>query len=60
MRFGMVHHYSEKNRSALCHIITDFHSVSQKRVARFDMWGVLVSALMSAVLVEFVRVLVSR
>ena len=56
----MVHHYSEKNRSALCHIITDFHSVSQKRVARFDLWGVLVSALISALLVEFVRVLVSR
>ena len=53
-------HYPEKNRSALCHVITDFHSVSQKRAARFDLWGVLVSALMSAMLVEAVRVLVSR
>ena len=29
-------------------------------MARFDLWGVLFSALMSAMLVEFVRVLVSR
>jgi hypothetical protein len=53
-------HYSEKNRSVLCHIITDFHSVSQKRLARFDLWGVLVSALMAATLVESVRLLVSH
>jgi len=51
-------HYSEKNRSALCHVITDFHSASQKRVARFDLWGVLGSALMASVLVKFVRLLV--
>jgi hypothetical protein len=49
-------HYPEKNRSALCHVITDFHSASQKRAARFDLWG----ALVSATLVEFVRILVSR
>jgi len=55
-----VSHYSEKNRSALCHVITDFHSASQKRVARFDLWGVLVSALLASVLVEFVRLLVSH
>ncbi len=53
-------HYSEKNRSGLCHVITDFHSVSQRRVARFDLWGVLLSAVMTAVLVEFVRLLVSH
>ncbi len=53
-------HYSERNRSALCHVITDFHSISQKRVARFDLWGVLFSAVMASVLVEFVRLLVSR
>ena len=53
-------HYSEKNRSALCHVITDFHCASQKRAARFDLWGVLFSALMTAMLMEFVRVLVSR
>ncbi len=56
----MLHHYSEKNRSPLCHIITDFHSASQKRLARFDLWGVTGSALMATLLVEFVRVLVSR
>jgi hypothetical protein len=56
----MLNHYSEKNRSALCHIITDFNSVSQKRAARFDLWGVLASALMAVSLVEFVRVLVSH
>lgn len=53
-------HYSEKNRSSLCHIITDFHSASQKRLARFDILGVTVSALLAAVLVEFARLLVSR
>jgi len=53
-------HYSEKNRSALCHVITDFHSASQKRAARFDIWGVLLSAAMASVMVEFVRLLVSR
>lgn len=53
-------HYSQKNRSVLCHVITDFHSASQKRVARFDLWGVLVSALMASILVELVRLLVSR
>lgn len=57
---AMIHHYSERNRSALCHVITDFHSTSQKRVARFDLWGVLVSAVMASLLVEFVRLLVSH
>ncbi len=53
-------HYTEKNRSNLCHVITDFHSVSEKRVARFDIWGVLVSALLIASLVEVVRLLISH
>jgi len=53
-------HYTEKNRSGLCHLITDFHSASQKKAARFDLWGVTVSALMATLLVECVRLLVSR
>ena len=56
----MIHHYSGKNRSALCHLITDFHSANQKRVARFDLWGVLVSAVMASLLVAFIRLLVSH
>jgi len=56
----MLYHYTEKNRSGLCHVITDFHSVSQKRVARFDLWGVMASVAMATLLVEFVRVVVSR
>lgn len=56
----MINHYSEKNRSALCHVITDFHSASQKRAARFDVWGMMGSALMACLLVGLVRVLVSR
>jgi hypothetical protein len=56
----ILQHYSEKNRSALCHIITDFHSASQKRAARFDLWGVMGSAFMATLLVGFVRLLVSR
>ena len=56
----MTNHYSERNRSTLCHLITDFHSVSQKRVARFDLWGVLGSALMATLLVGSVRLLVSH
>lgn len=53
-------HYSEKNRSSLCHLITNFHSVHQRRVARFDLWGVSVSALMATMLVTCVRLLVSH
>ncbi len=53
-------HYSEKNRSPLCHLITNFHSASQKRAARFDFVGVTISGLMAAGLVGFVRLLVSH
>jgi len=53
-------HYSEKNRSPLCHLITNFHSASQKRAARFDFVGVTISGLLAVGLVEFVRLLVSR
>jgi hypothetical protein len=56
----MRHHYSEKNRSRLCHLITDFHCANQKRLARFDLWGMTASALLMAVVVEFARLLVSR
>jgi hypothetical protein len=56
----MTNHYSEKNRSVLCHLITDFHSASQKRLARFDLWGVLVSALMTGSILEAVRLVVSH
>jgi hypothetical protein len=56
----MINHYSEKNRSHLCHLITDFHSASQKRMARFDLWGMTGSALLVAMVVEFARLLVSR
>jgi hypothetical protein len=52
--------YSEKNRSPLCHLITNFHSARQKRVARFDFVGVTISGLMAVALVELVRVLVSH
>ena len=52
--------FSEKDRSPLCHLITDFHSASQKRAARFDIWGVTISALMATLVVEFARLLVSR
>ena len=51
---------SEKNRSVFCHLITDFQSKRQCRAARFDIWGVLASALLAAGLVELVRLLVSR
>jgi hypothetical protein len=51
-------HYTEKNRSCLCHLITDFHSLNQRRLARFDFWGVTVSGLMAVLLVGFVRLLV--
>lgn len=53
-------HYSEKNRSRFCHLITDFHSINQKRAARFDLWGMSVSALMATALVTCVRLLVSH
>jgi hypothetical protein len=49
-----------KNRSPFCHIITDFHSARQNRLARFDPWGVSLSALLAALLVESVRIMVSH
>lgn len=52
--------YSQKNRSMFCHLITNMHSTDHKRLARFDFWGVMASGFMAAVMVEFVRVLVSR
>jgi hypothetical protein len=51
---------AEKKRSSLCHLITDFHSVAQRRVARFDFWGAVVTALIALAVVEFARLLVSR
>jgi hypothetical protein len=56
----MIQHYSERNRSLFCHLITDFHSASQKRLARFDILGVTTLALVTTVLVAIVRLLVSR
>ena len=51
---------SENKRSPLCHLITDFHSAAQRRVARFDFWGVAVSGLLTMAVVEFARLMVSR
>jgi hypothetical protein len=53
-------HDSYKNRSPLCRVITDFHSPNEKRMARFDPWGVAISATLAAILVECVRFIVSR
>jgi hypothetical protein len=52
--------YSQKNRSLFCHLITDLHATNHRRLARFDLWGVLGSGFMAAVMVELVRLLVSR
>ena len=49
------HQPAGKDRSALCHVITDFHSASQRRLARFDLLGVTVSALLAALMLEGVR-----
>jgi hypothetical protein len=51
-------HPDGKDRSPLCHVITDFHSARQKRLARFDPWGVSLSALLAVMVVECVRLLV--
>jgi hypothetical protein len=52
--------YSHKHRSGFCHLITDFHSEHQKRVARFDFLGVVTSGFMAALMVGLVRLLVSN
>lgn len=52
--------YSEKNRSAFCHLITDFHSASQKRLAKFDFVGMLASSLVITLTVGVMRLLVSH
>ncbi len=53
-------HYTEKKRSPLCHLITNFNSARQRKVARFDLFGVAVSGLMAMTLVGIVRLLVSH
>lgn len=52
--------YSDKNRSALCRLITDFHSVSQQKIARYDFLGMTLSSLMLMVLAGFARLLISH
>ncbi len=56
---GMIH-YTEKNRSPLCHLITDFRSPLEKRVARFDLWGVLTSVVLASLMVGVVRLFVAH
>lgn len=53
-------HYTEKNRSSLCHLITDFRSPPQKRLARFDLWGVLTSVVLASLMVGVVRLFVAH
>jgi hypothetical protein len=56
----MKNPYFAGNRSSFCHLITDFHSVRQTRLARYDLLGMAFSAFMAGTLVEFVRLLVSK
>lgn len=49
-----------QNRSPLCRVITDFHSPSQLQLARFDFLGAAFSAVLAALLVEGVRLILSR
>jgi hypothetical protein len=56
----MMQHYTERNRSSLCHLITDFRSLRQKRLARFDLWGVLATVLLASAVVEAARLLVAH
>ena len=56
----MLQHYTERNRSSLCHLITDFRSPLEKRVARFDLWGVLMSVALASLMVGVVRLFVAR
>lgn len=53
-------HYTEKNRSSLCHLITDYHSASQRRLARLDIWGVATSGIITLMVVGLARLLVSH
>lgn len=53
-------HYIDKKRSTLCHLITDFHSASQRRLARFDFWGAALSGAMVLAMIGVMRVLVSH
>lgn len=53
-------HYTDKKRSSLCHLITDFHSASQRRLARFDFWGVTLSGVMILTMLGVMRLLVSH
>jgi hypothetical protein len=52
-------HVSEQNRSGLCHLITDFHSASQRRLARLDFVGAAASGLLVLILLDVARLLLS-
>lgn len=49
-----------KHRSPFCHLITDFHSPRQIRIARYDFLGMSFAGVMAATVVEFVRLLVTN
>ena len=52
--------FTPKNRSGLCHLITDFHSARQSRVARFDFVGTMFSGALLLLLVQTARVFLSH
>lgn len=53
-------HSTPKNRSGLCHLITDFHSARQSRVARFDFVGTMLTGAMLLMIVQVARVFLSH
>jgi hypothetical protein len=53
-------HTTPKNRSGLCHLITDFHSIRQSRVARFDFAGAAFAGGMLMLLVQVARLFLSN
>ena len=51
---------SRNNRSQMYHLITDFHSTAQRRIASLDLYGVGISAFMVLMVVETARFFFAR
>jgi hypothetical protein len=51
--------YTGKNRSRFCHLITDFHSATEAKIARSDCWCVTVASMAACLLFECIRLLIS-
>jgi hypothetical protein len=54
----MLNHV-QKHRSRFCRLITNLHEADENKLARRDCWGIAISGVLVALLVEFARLLLA-